>query len=308
MIFKVLTPSLYGNYTMEDYPTEQDDYPHPGDAPDFSTATNSNDQKRLQLEFDAACKKHYDCKNMDQALVRRALACLESKYVDKWDRYCTDNGIGQPTYLQLLNWLIDNYGECDAVDRDNNETRMKAQWDGSDFQDLVDQINDGQEFATYAGHQYTDAKLVDMAEINIIKSGQYGDIHEDWLKDSITNGRTWENLKTFWESALRIRKKSSTTAGTLGYGMNAEEVAAERDLQKSIHNYGEIQRQQTETMKNMSNTETGLAALDTKVNMLTQQLQMMCQLTGQAAAAPPPMYQQQQQYYQPIQQQAYQPR
>ena len=79
MIFKVLTPLLYRNYTMEDYPTEQDDYPHPGNVSDFSSATNSNEQKWLQLEFDAACKKHYDCKNMDQALVRQALACPEGK-------------------------------------------------------------------------------------------------------------------------------------------------------------------------------------------------------------------------------------
>ncbi len=210
MIFLVLTPSLFSNYTMQDYPTPEDDYPDPGEAPDFTTATNSNDQKRIQQQFEADAKKYIECRNMNMALIIRAKSYLEEKYVKKWTRYCLDNGIGQPTYLQFLNWLLDNYGECTAIDRAKNEERMKAAWNGYDFQDVVDQLNEGQEFATYAGDAFPEKKIVDIGEILIMNTKQYGDIVEAWIKDTITNGRTYANFKTFWESALRIRKMTGT--------------------------------------------------------------------------------------------------
>lgn len=297
MMFLVLNQQLFANYSTDDYPTEMDDYPDVGATPNYDTATNANERATIKDQWQYGAMLHNDAKNMNAALIARFLQYIEPTYAEAWDNHCTDNSLGSPTYLEMYQFFLDEYGDSDSNDRTANLERMKQPWDPTNgFEKLLHQLHDGIEYAVYAGRPLDADDVVDMAEQLILKTGQYPDIFELWKAEV---DQSWTAFKIFWRAKLRLRKQTGLAAGTMGYGMAATQADDEANaaLDGAIKEFSAAHLASQATMQNLTDNDAKFKALDQKMDNMVQLVCQMTMANKQAPAVP------QQQYYYPIQQQ-----
>jgi hypothetical protein len=99
VIFLVLNENLFEAYSQEDYPTKMEHYPELDPFPNYNNALDSNARQALKDENAYDNMIHFDCKNLNAALIARFLKYLNPTYREQFDNHCIKNGISNPTYL-----------------------------------------------------------------------------------------------------------------------------------------------------------------------------------------------------------------
>ena len=299
MIFLVLNPTLFAHYSSADYPTEMENYHEPDPYPNYDNALDSNARQALRDGHAYDTMVHYDCKNMNAALVARFLQYLDLTYREQWEDHCIDNGLANPQYLQCWQFFLDEYGDSNSTDRTNNLDQMRQAWNpATGFETLVRQLHDGTEYATYAGRPLDGEDVVDMAEQLILQAGQYPDIYEEWCAEQ---NKSFSAFCTFWRKKLRLRKQTGQSAGKFGYGGNAmgsvssaEDLEADQRLEESMETFGQAHMASQQTLQNMSNNNKQLEEFTKRFDRMEQMMYRMT--TGNQP--PPPPTQLQPSYYQ----------
>lgn len=165
MIFLVLNEQLFQAYTQEDYPTEMENYPEPDPFPNYDNALDANARQALRDGNAYDNMVHFDCKNMNAALVARFLSYLSPTYREQFEDHCLEDGIANPTYLECWQYFLDEYGASTSTDRTKNINEMKKPWNPTTgFETLVRQIMDGIEYATFTMRPLDGDDVVDIAE------------------------------------------------------------------------------------------------------------------------------------------------
>lgn len=147
--------------------------------PNYGAATGSNNWAALKDGYAYGNMIHFDCKNMDAALIK-IKHYLDKSYSDDWGEYILDNIMLHPTFLQCWQYLLDGYGESDSPVRQHNLNLKRMQHprtpNTAGFESIICQFRDDIEYATYSGLLPDGDDVADMAEQLILRSGQYPNI------------------------------------------------------------------------------------------------------------------------------------
>ena len=81
----------------------------------------------------------------------------------------------------LLTHLFNNYGNITQLELEDNDTKMRALWDpNTPFDCLVQQLEDGQDYADNGGQPYMADQLLRIAYTLIFKTGLYFEHCKAW--------------------------------------------------------------------------------------------------------------------------------
>ena len=124
------------------------------------------------------------------------------------------------TIRNLLTHLFDNYGNITQLELEDNDTKMRALWDpNSPFDCLVQQLEDGQDYADDGGQPYTTDQLLCIAYTLVFKTGLYFEDCKAW-KAKPNNEKTWTNFKAHFQRAQRLLRDQLRTTKQAGFTSN----------------------------------------------------------------------------------------
>lgn len=306
LLYVAVPPEVYAYYTAEDYP--EDDYPYPAAQPtvaDYTACVNDNDRARVSMEHAIAVATREDVINMNVALTDTFLDLVDATYRAQYDtiRMSRPNAI----FRNVFQYFLQQYGTTQAEDRHTNKERMAADWNPSEgFQVLTDRIHMGMQYALFAFHPIADIDVVDIAERVVARTSLYNEEMKAWNKrdgQSIDEGKTWNDFKTYWAAAIaNADVTSSTSAASHGFGMSSVSDIDEQSYNQSVANFSNAHQATQTVIKQLTDQN---AALQNQMMINQQQMQQQMNSIQQMVFAT--ANQPYQQPYQPYQQQ-YQPK
>ena len=157
-------------------------------------------------------------KNVSTALKNQLLSTVEDIYV----RALRDRHVGymNQSIHNLLTHLFENYGNITQLELEDNDTKMRALWDpNSPFDCLVQQLEDGQDYADDAGQPYTANQLLRILYTLVFKTGLYFEDCKAWNAKP-NNDKTWTTFKTHFHHAQRLLRDQLCTTKQAGFTSN----------------------------------------------------------------------------------------
>ena len=104
----------------------------------------------------------------------------------------------------LLTHLFENYGNITQLELEDNDTKMRALWDpNSPYDCLIQQLEDGQDYADDGGQPYTADQLLRIAYTLVFKTGLYFEDCKAWNAKP-NNEKTWTTFKTHFHCAQHL--------------------------------------------------------------------------------------------------------
>lgn len=295
LLFVCLTPLIYANYTSTAYPTEPVD---PGQVANYAGTTTEAERAQVKAQFEYNKKLFLEVKNMNKALTETFLALIPAEFTKQYkaDRLRNPNEL----FRNVFDRFVNEYGITDENDRKANKERMEAEWHPNDgIQTLIGRIDDGIEFAHYAGaaHRISDSEAVDIALRTITRCGLFEHDYELWQQ---RQDHSWLGFKTFWKARMRLKKRC-TRAGQLGFGMAGIQEAAEtieeanlrieeqnRQYADSVAAFGAAHAATQDSVQTLAATNTSLTNnVASSLGTLQQQMNLLQQQFAAMASAPP---------------------
>jgi len=158
LLYLTVTPAVY--ITQSNIPFVPPTNPGPiPTIPNNATAHQINEIKR---QFNRATEIYKEYNDTDKALKSLFISAVDDLYIRALkDKYI---GYANVTMLQMLTHLYVNYAKITPTDLEENDKRMKADWDPNQpFKVLIDQIDDGVDYATAGENPYTLEQIVNIA-------------------------------------------------------------------------------------------------------------------------------------------------
>ena len=155
---------------------------------------------------------------------------------------------------------------------------------------LINQINTGLRCATYTRNPMSGGETVDTAMRIVLRTGLSREAYASWHQRQ-PGEQTWYNFQQFMREQCRLHRLTSATAGSFGFGGNANE-ATEDDarFEGFVANVGAAHA------ANQNVVQTLVHRNNMQANAITQMQQQISQLAAagvQVLDAPPVQYQQQ---------------
>ena len=120
----------------------------------------------------------------------------------------------------LLTHLFENYGNITQLELEDNDTKMRSLWDpNSPFDCLVQQLENGQDYANDSGQPYTTDQLLRIAYTLVFKTGLYFEDCKAWNAKP-NNEKTWTNFKAHFHRAQRLLRDQLRTTKQAGFTSN----------------------------------------------------------------------------------------
>ena len=117
--------------------------------------------------------------NMQGALCTLITNAVEEVYLSPPQNPIT--GYKNVTANNLLCHLFVEYGEIGPRETQANEQHFNEAWDGAElFETIITRMTDWVAYATSAGKPYTDAQILDRAELIVLNTGLYDDDMKEW--------------------------------------------------------------------------------------------------------------------------------
>ena len=162
----ILSPSSY--MTITTTPFQEPNYP--GQHPTIPAGTNPATTSAIIRCHTEDLQQWHECKNVITALKNQLLSAIDNIYVHALkDRHV--GYMNQPIHA-ILHHLFENYGNITPLELEDNNTKMRLNWDpNSPFDCLIKQIEDGQDYAEDGGQPYTTEQLLHIAYTLVFKTG-----------------------------------------------------------------------------------------------------------------------------------------
>ena len=120
----------------------------------------------------------------------------------------------------LLTHLFENYGNTTQLELEDNDTKIRALWvPNSPFDCLVQQLEDGQDYADNGGQPYTTDQHLRIAYTLVFKTGLYFRDCKAWNAKP-NNEKTWTNFKTHFHHAQHLLHDQLRTTKQAGFTSN----------------------------------------------------------------------------------------
>ena len=196
----ILSPAAYATIS----PTAFTEPAYLGQHPTIPAGTNATTTSAIIRRHTEDTRQWREFKNVSTALKNQLLSAVDDIYV----RALRDRHVGymNQTIRNLLTHLFDNYGNITQLELEDNDTKMRALWDpNSPFDCLVQQLEDGQDYADDGGQPYTTNQLLRIAYTLVFKTGLYFEDCKAWNAKPNHEKRVPENdLPDLPESDLDI--------------------------------------------------------------------------------------------------------
>ena len=184
-----LSPATYATIS----PTAFIEPAYPGQHPAITGGTSAANTSAIIRRHTEDTRQWRKFKNVSTALKNQLLSAVEDIYV----RALRDRHVGymNQSIRNLLTHLFENYGNITQLELEDNDTKMRSLWDpNSPFDCLVQQLEDGQDYADDSGQPYTTDQLLRIAYTLVFKTGLY---FEDCKARNAkpNNEKTWTNFK-----------------------------------------------------------------------------------------------------------------
>lgn len=179
--------------------------PFPGIHPHIPVGANIRQARTLKEEFEARIREYTTCVATHTALKQQLFAAVHDDYTSTLKD--SNSGYAGVTLQQLLEHLFDVYGNIDAQMISDNYTAMNTPWNPtSPFENLVKQIETGQQFAKAGGAELSETLILVIAYNLIFNTGLYFRPCEKWnLKPA--HEKTWTNFKQHFRNATKLLKQ-----------------------------------------------------------------------------------------------------
>ena len=193
----ILSPATYTTIS----PTAFIEPVNPGQHPAIPAGTNAANTSAIIRRHTEDTRQWREFKTVSTALKNQLLSAVEDIYV----RALRDRHVGymNQSIRNLLTHLFENYGNITQLELEDNDTKMRALWDPkSPFDCLVQQLEDGQDYADDGGQPYTADQFLRIAYTLVFKTGLYFEDCKAW------------NAKPNNEKPGQISKHISTVPNT----------------------------------------------------------------------------------------------
>ena len=164
----ILSPATYATIS----PTAFIEPVYPGQHPAIPAGTSAANTSTIIQRHTEDTRQWREFKNVSTALKNQLLSAVEDIYV----RALRDRHVGymNQSIRNLLTHLFENYGNITQLELEDNDTKMRSLWDpNSPFDCLVQQLEDGQDYANDDGQPYTTDQLLRIAYTLVFKTGLY---------------------------------------------------------------------------------------------------------------------------------------
>ena len=210
----ILSPSAYATITKT--PFQEPNYP--GQHPTIPAGTNAANTSAIICCHTEDLQQWHECKNVITALKNQLLLAIDHIYIHALQ----DRHVGymdQPIHA-ILHHLFKNYGNITPLELENNDTKMRLNWDpNSPFDCLIKQIEDGQDYAEDGGQPYTTEQLLCITYTLVFKTGLYFKECKQWSNCPATE-KTGANFTTQFHNAQRLLHDQLHTTKQAGFHSN----------------------------------------------------------------------------------------
>ena len=210
----ILSPAAYATIS----PTAFAEPAYPGQHPTIPAGTNAANTSAIIRRHTEDTRQWREFKNVSTALKNQLLSAVDDIYV----RALRDRHVGymNQTIRNILTHLFNNYGNITQLELEDNDTKMRTLWDpNSPFDCLVQQLEDGQDYADDGGQPYTTDQLLRIAYTLVFKTGLYFEDCKAWNAKP-NNEKTWSNFKEHFQRAQRLLRDQLRTTKQAGFTSN----------------------------------------------------------------------------------------
>ena len=210
----ILSPAAYATIS----PTAFVEPTYPGQHPAIPAGTNAANTSAIIHHHTEDTRQWREFKNVSTTLKNQLLSAVEDIYV----RALCDRHVGymNQSICNLLTHPFENYGNITQLELVDNDTKMCALWDSnSPFDCLVQQLEDGQDYADNGGQPYTADQLLRIAYTLVFKTGLYFEDCKPWNAKP-NNEKTWTTFKTHFHRSQRLLHDQLRTTKQAGFTSN----------------------------------------------------------------------------------------
>jgi hypothetical protein len=264
LLYLTVSPAVYNTQSAVNFTPPANPGPSPI-IPANSTGPQIADIRR-QHDIATALYKQYDA--TDKALKSLLIAAVDDTYVRSLrDKYI---GYANVTTLMMLKHLYDSYARISEGDLEENDARMKADYDvNQPIEVLIDQIDDTVDMAAAAENPYTPEQVVTIAYTLVFKTGMFADDCKLWRRQA-TNTKTWTEFKRVFTLAHQELRESTQTAHKSGFH------SANSAMDQQTVDHQDIQQDTVDAIANLATAtaadRTTVATLTATNSRLTQEL------------------------------------
>ena len=177
----------------------------------------------------------------------------------------------------ILQHLYDNYGVITAVDIEDNDTAMRAEYDLSQpIEVLLYQIEIAVQFSEAGKSPYEPKQVVSRAYLLVLKTGLYSEACKDWETKTESN-KTLVSFKQYFTKHHRDLRLMQTASGNAGYKAGYNVYQDKTPVENKCDNSNEIEpADMNDILAALANVATqGDSTIATSLQDLTSTLQVL---------------------------------
>ena len=250
--------------------------PHPGPTPIIEPATTAVFSGNALRLFADATRDWREWSNLERASKKQLQAALPKALLAS--QMCPNRGLNYLSTQAVITQLFSDWGQLSQQDLVANTHRLHDEWDANrSFTDLIQRVQEVQEYARDGQRPISDADVVDAIYTVIYNTGMFFDDCSNW-DDKPTQSKTWPNFKQHFNAAqlkARRRQKAATKMGGF-HGANSihhqEQQAQLDNAESALINMLTTAAEDREQMKQ-------------KDKIIADQVLLIASLTQQLSAA-----------------------
>ena len=211
LLYLTITPAEYNTLSMNIFVPPA----NPGAAPRIPAGATEVQTAEIIRQHKANLQLFKEYLSTDKALKQQIIGAVPAMYLRTMRNRIT--GFANVTTNELLSHLYATYGRLSPADLQDNDTRMRANYDANQpIEVFIDQIEDAVSLAAAANAPYSPAQIVAIAYNTIFTTGMFPEACREWRRYTPAN-QTWVNFKTAFSLAHQELRDSQVTSNQAGY-------------------------------------------------------------------------------------------
>jgi hypothetical protein len=252
LLFLTITPAEYNTLSAVQFIPPG----NPGSTPVIPAGSTGPQISAVIRQHGLSANLFKEYLATDKALKQQIIGAVPATYLRTLRNRIT--GFANVTTLQLLSHLYTNYGRLSPADLQDNDTRMRNNYDPNQpIEAFIDQIEDAISLAAAANAPYTAAQIVAIAYNIIFSTGMFPEACREWRRRPIVE-KTWVNFKVDFALAHQDFRDSQVTSRQAGYHNANAAFELQQDTATAIANLATATAADRSTVANLTSTNSNL--------------------------------------------------
>ena len=255
-LWLTLKPEVYATLSQERFiPPE-----NPGHQPVIPPGSTGHQIASIRFDFEANTKLFQKFNNVELALKSQLTNAVDEVFIQSLRNKYT--GYANSTTKDILNYLYDNYAKITDSALQENDEKMRAQYDPSlPIETFFANIEECQEFAAAGNTPYTPQQILSAAYQGIFRSGVFPEGCKEWRRRPQPD-KTWGAFKTHFANEYLDLKECQTLSTASAF----QATTFQQDTVDAIANLATATAQDREAVANLTSANATLTAELAKVN------------------------------------------